>query len=203
MSASPPQLSSSTQIDLSRSRVLLLDDNRAHLDMLGGVLNGFDLRKQNKCESVEAAKDALYGAQFDLVMVEAAMSGEDGFEFIRWLRRTGPDNNRAVPVLAVTGATHENEVAMARDCGANFVVAKPVTPIVLLQRIIWLGRDARMFVEAETYVGPDRRFKAFGPPPGIRGRRRGDLNAEIGFASEPNMSQNEIDMLIKPARVML
>ena len=190
-------------MDLSRSRALLLDDNRAHLDMLGGVLNGFDLRKQNKCETVEAAKDALYGAQFDLVVVEAAMSGQDGFEFIRWLRRTGPDNNRTVPILVVTGATHQNEVVMARDCGANFVVAKPVTPVVLLQRIIWLGRDTRNFVEAESYVGPDRRFKAFGPPPGTKGRRRDDLSTEIGFASEPNMSQNEIDMLIKPARVML
>ena len=203
MAALPPLLSSSTRIDLSRSRVLLLDDNRAHLDMLGGVLNGFDLRKQNKCETVSAAKDALYGAQFDLIMVEAAMAGEDGFEFIRWLRRSGPDNNRTVPVLVVTGATRENEVAMARDSGANFVVAKPVTPLILLQRIIWLGRDTRLFVEAESYVGPDRRFKAFGPPPGVRGRRRDDLTAEIGFASEPNMSQNEIDMLVKPARVVL
>lgn len=198
-----PPLSSSTKVDLSRSRALLLDDNRAHLDMLGGVLNGFDLRKQNKCEWVEAAKDALYGAQFDLVMVEAAMSKEDGFGFIRWLRRAGPENNRTVPVLVVTGATHANEVAMARDCGANFVVAKPVTPMILLQRIIWLGRDSRMFVEAESYVGPDRRFKAFGPPLGMKGRRKGDLNAAIGLASEPNMSQDAIDMLIKPSRVVL
>ena len=36
MSASPPPLSSSTKIDLSRSRVLLLDDNRAHLDIWAG-----------------------------------------------------------------------------------------------------------------------------------------------------------------------
>src|SRR5687767_7629920 len=111
----PPLLSSNTRIDLSRSRALLLDDNRAHLDMLGGVLNGFDLRKQNKCETVLAAQDALYGAQFDLVMVEAAMAKEDGFEFIRWMRRSGPENNRTAPVLVVTGATRADEVAMARD----------------------------------------------------------------------------------------
>jgi DNA-binding response OmpR family regulator len=201
--ALPPLLSSNTRIDLSRSRALLLDDNRAHLDMLGGVLNGFDLRKQNKCETVLQAQDSLYGAQFDLVMVEAAMAKEDGFEFIRWMRRSGPENNRTAPVLVVTGATRADEVAMARDSGANFVVAKPVTPIILLQRIVWLGRDARMFVEAESYVGPDRRFKAYGPPLGTKGRRRDDLNAHIGLASEPNMSQNEIDMLVRPSRVVL
>ena len=203
MTTLPPLVSSNTKIDLSRSRALLLDDNRVHLDMLGSVLNGFDLRKQNKCETVTSAEDALYGAQFDLVMVEAAMAKQDGFEFIRWLRRSGPENNRTVPVLVVTGATAADEVAKARDCGANFVVAKPVTPLVLLQRIIWLGRDTRMFVEAESYVGPDRRFKAYGPPLGMKGRRKDDLNAKIGLASEPNMSQNEIDMLVKPSRVIL
>lgn len=203
MTALPPTLSSNTRIDLSRSRALLLDDNRAHLDMLSGVLNGFDLRKQNKCETVLAAQDALYGAPFDLVMVEAAMAKEDGFEFIRWMRRSGPENNRTAPVLVVTGATAADEVARARDSGANFVVAKPVTPIILLQRIVWLGRDSRMFVEAGSYVGPDRRFKAFGPPLGMKGRRKDDLNAKLGLASEPNMSQNEIDMLVKPSRVIL
>ena len=129
------------------------------------------------------------------------MAKQDGFEFIRWLRRSGPENNRTVPVLVVTGATAADEVAKARDCGANFVVAKPVTPLVLLQRIIWLGRDTRMFVEAESYVGPDRRFRFLGPPGGI-GRRATDLSIEIGAATEPNMSQDEIDNLIKPMKVM-
>ncbi len=203
MPGTPPLLSSTAKIDLSRSRALLLDDNRTHLDMLCSVLNGFDLRKQNKCETVEDARSAVYGAQFDLVLVEAAMAEQDGFGFIRWLRREGPENNRHASVLVVTSSTRQEEVAMARDSGANFVVAKPVTPQILLQRIVWLGRDRREFVHCDSYAGPDRRFKAFGPPVGMKGRRHDDLNASIGAASEPNMSQNEIDMLMKPARVSL
>lgn len=203
MAGLPPLLSSTSKIDLSRSRALLLDDNRTHLEMLGSVLTGFDLRKQNRCETVRDARSAVYGAEFDLVLVEAAMATEDGFEFIRWLRREGPENNRHASVLVVTCATRPEDVRLARDSGANFVVAKPVTPQVLLQRIVWLGRDRRDFVSCESYMGPDRRFKAFGPPVGISGRRHDDLNANIGHASEPNMSQNQIDMLVKPARVSL
>lgn len=203
MSGIPPLLSSSLKIDLSRSRALLLDDNRTHLEMLSGILTGFDLRKQNKCETVKEARSALYGAQFDLVLVEAAMAEQNGFEFIRWLRRDGPENNRHASVPVVTGATQTDAVHTARDCGANFVVAKPVTPQILLQRIVWLGRDRREYVECASYSGPDRRFKAFGPPVGMRGRRHDDLNANIGAALEPNMSQNEIDMLVKPARISL
>lgn len=203
MTAAPPLLSSGAKIDLSRSRALLVDDNAIHLDMLSGILSGFDLRRQTRCETVEEARNAAMGGEFDLVLVEAALADGAGFDFIRWLRRDGPEVNRAASILVVTGGTRMDEVGAARDCGANFVVAKPVTPQVLLQRIIWLGRDRRNFVECESYAGPDRRFKVFGPPPGMKGRRHDDLSAEVGLASEPNMSQNEIDMLLKPTRISL
>lgn len=203
MSAVPPLLSSGAKIDLSRSRALLLDDNQTHLDLLSSILNGFDLRKQTKCGSLEEARDAAGGAEFDLILVDSALADGQGFEFIRWLRREAPEINRTASILVVTSGTRRDEVGMARDCGANFVVAKPVTPQVLLQRIVWLGRDRRQFVEAENYAGPDRRFKIFGPPPGERGRRHDDLNADVGAASEPNMSQDAIDMLMKPTRVSL
>jgi len=196
-------MSSGAKIDLSRSRALLLDDNATHLELMSSILSSFDLRKQTKCGSVAEARDAAMGAEFDLVLVEAALSEGQGFDFIRWLRREAPETNRSTSILVVTSGTRLEEVGMARDCGANFVVAKPVTPQVLLQRIVWLGRDRRQFVEAENYSGPDRRFKIFGPPPGERGRRHDDINADLGAASEPNMSQDAIDMLMKPTRVSL
>ena len=58
------------------------------------------------------------------------------------------------------------------------------------------------FVETPAYAGPDRRFKSLGPPGGI-GRRSTDLSAEIGDASEPNLSQVEIDSFMKPVRMSL
>ncbi|HRD45573.1 MAG TPA: response regulator [Caulobacter sp.] len=191
------------KVDLTRARALLLDDNQVHLNLLSNVLTSFDLRRQTKVNDLRDAKAAASGAEFDLVLVEAALARGTGFEFIRWLRREGPDFNRTTSVLVVTSGTRMDQVAQARDAGANFVVAKPVTPPVLLQRIIWLGRDKRLFVEAEKYCGPDRRFKAFGPPVGTKGRRHDDLNFKLGAAAEPNMSQNEIDLLIKPQRVNL
>lgn len=195
--------SSNAKIDLTRARALLVDDNQIHLGLLSNVLSGFDLRRQTKCMSVRDAKAAVQNTEFDLVLVEAALAGGAGYEFIRWLRREAPDANKTTSVLVITSGTRLEEVGMARDAGANFVLAKPVTAQVLLQRIIWLGRDRRLFVEADNYAGPDRRFKAFGPPPGIRGRRHDDVSGKIGFAKEPNMSQNEIDLLMKPTKVKL
>ena len=83
------------------------------------------------------------------------------------------------------------------------MVAKPITPKVLLERIFWVAREDRAFIECDTYVGPDRRFKHEGPPPGTDGRRKDDLPPEVGEAQTPNMSDDEIANLMRPAKVQI
>jgi hypothetical protein len=91
-------------------------------------------------------------------------------------------------------------VARARDSGANFIVTKPIMPKVMFDRIIWLAKETRQFVDSENYVGPDRRHKAFGPPPGEKGRRHDDLSTEVGRPSGPDMCQSDIDAMFSPKR---
>jgi hypothetical protein len=67
--------------------------------------------------------------------------------------------------------------------------------------MIFVSRDPRPFVECDNYIGPDRRFKNTGPPAGTMGRRKTDVHDEIGEATEPNMSQDEIDAFLKPTKV--
>ena len=118
------------------------------------------------------------------------------FDFIRWLRRTKSERTRTRPVLLLTAHTLRADVILARDCGANFVIAKPLTPEVLYERIRWLGRDERAFISAASYSGPDRRFQKSGPPAGTDGRRHDDVSLQVGEATEPNMSQREIDAMV-------
>jgi hypothetical protein len=94
-------------------------------------------------------------------------------------------------------------VTKGRDCGASFLVAKPIVPRVLLDRVIWVARENRVFIECSTYSGPDRRFKFVGPPPGTEGRRSDDLPLEVGLANTPNMSQDAIDSLLQPQKAQL
>lgn len=203
MSAPTPTVRPGLKVDLSRSRALIVDDNVDHRGLISRILTSFGLNRQEKRDSIASAKEAVYLQEFDLMLIEAAINGSEGFAFVRWLRRFAPEPNRYCPVLIVTSATQREKVAEGRDSGANFVVAKPVTPSVLMERIVWVGKDQRHFVETNSYAGPDRRFQHFGPPVGMRGRRKDDLAPEIGAASEPNMSQGQIDMLIKPTKVNL
>ncbi len=68
----------------------------------------------------------------------------------------------------------------ARDCGANFIITKPFSAKNLLERIVWVARDERPFLEVGDYFGPDRRFRD--EPPDVERRsdrlRLAQLEAE-------------------------
>jgi len=118
------------------------------------------------------------------------------------VRRTSEGPNRFIPFIVFTGFTRTAEIALARDCGATTVVKKPASARVLFDHIAWAALSKRPFVQVGEYIGPDRRFKSTGLPNGI-GRRTTDLPPDIGAAAGPNLSQNEIDMLLKPTKVTL
>ena len=193
----------STRINLERATVLVLDDNGPSLDILSQVVSGFGVKQLMRADSVSTAQTLVRTKTFDLIISDVQMPTTDGIEFIQWLRREGGEANRYIPVILVTGHTRTSQIYKVRDAGANFMVAKPITPKVLLERIFWVAREDRAFIECDTYVGPDRRFKHEGPPPGTNGRRKDDLPAEVGQAQTPNLSDDEISNLMRPGKVQI
>ncbi|MBO9708209.1 MAG: response regulator [Caulobacter sp.] len=196
-------LLAAARLNLEKVETLLVDDSVASLNLLAQVLLGFGVKSIARADSARAAQGLLKERTFDLVISATNMAGVDGYELTRWLRRGALEANRYVPVILVSGHTPPSQVFKARDAGANFTVAKPITPRVLLERILWAAREDRQFIECDTYLGPDRRFKNEGPPPGIEGRRRDDLKGELGQPSGVNLSQDQINDMMKPAKVKL
>ena len=194
-------MAKSDRVNLAHTTVLLIDDQPTSLDMLGSIVQGFGCKEQIKCPSAQAATELLARRAVDLILIDCIMPDMDGYEFVRWLRRDAPTPTRYVPVIMILGHASQAKVHQGRDCGASFMVAKPLSPSLLLKRIIWLGAEDRDFVEAEHYVGPDRRVRNYGPPAGTDGRRESDLSGELGAAVEENMDQDDIDMLMKPMKV--
>ena len=159
------------RINLSKARVLLVYDNPRALDILSSALSGLGVRNLKRCSSLDAAKQTLARHQIDLVIADCDLQEFDVLDFVHWLRRSGLEDNAFTPVMMVTSHTQISQVKRARDCGANFIVAKPLLPATLLERIIWVAQDPRPFVEVGSYIGPDRRHKAV-PPPDAAGERR-------------------------------
>lgn len=197
------ELINGDRINLERITFLLLDDNQQSLDIMGQIVTGFGARNQVKCRTVSEAKAAVGRMYIDFVLTEAYLPIEDGYSFLRWLRREAEEPNRFAPAVMVTGDTSASAVRQSRDAGAHFTIAKPITPKVLLQRIFWIARENRNYIESDGYVGPDRRFKRLGPPSGVAGRRADDLPVQLKDTGGPNLSQDEINALMKPAKVSL
>jgi DNA-binding response OmpR family regulator len=178
-----------TRLNLSNATVLLLVNNQAELDILGGVFIGFGVKAMRKCLTTDMAQAAIHsGMMFDLVVVDCDMKDGAGYDFVVWLRRLEHNGNRLASVLLVSGHTVPSRISRARDCGANFVVAKPITPRVMFDRVSWLAREERQFVITDSYSGPDRRHKALGPPAGTKGRRHDD-EEDAADGSAPVLSK--------------
>ena len=199
----PPATNPKAKINLERATVLLMDASTQGMDILVQVLGGFGVRTPLRALTGASAMEMVKSHLPDQIILDAQISDMEGYDFVKWLRSPKIEPNCAVPVILMTGHTQVSNVTKGRDCGASFLVAKPIVPRVLLDRVMWVARENRVFIECPTYAGPDRRFKFVGPPPGTEGRRSDDLPLEVGMASTPNMSQDAIDSLLQPQKAQL
>lgn len=191
------------KVNLEGASVLLLEQSPHGLDLLVQMFLGFGVRSCHKATAVDDAVTIAQQKTLDLAVVDPNLKSGDGHEFVEWLRRCCGEPNRSIPVIMATANGSRAGVERARDAGASYFILKPLTPLVLLDRIMRVSRDARSFVVCDGYAGPDRRFKHEGPPPGTVPRRSTDLKSKLGEAKQPNLSQSEIDSLLKPQKVTL
>jgi DNA-binding response OmpR family regulator len=165
------------RINLERAVVLLLDDSPESMTVLAQIISGFGIKTVHRCRHAAAAQQIAEGFDLDLVLANANTQNSDCYDFVRWLRHSNLHPNAFAPVMLVSGHTSMSNILKARDCGANYIVAKPLSPAVLLERIIWVAKEKRNFISCDAYCGPDRRVHEGEPPAGIPERRADRLAA--------------------------
>ncbi len=135
--------------------LLIVDDD----ERIRGLLQKFLIRNGFL---VSAARDAahaeriLSGLDFDLIVLDVMMPGEDGVSFCRRLRE-----ERQVPVLLLTAKGETEDRIRGLEAGADDYLAKPFEPKELLLRInSILRRMPQAEAEAVTpkvlHLGPFR-----------------------------------------------
>ena len=157
---------------------MVIDDSPFALELTAQAILGFGIKVRHACASAAEAIAILRDHPVDLILVDCEMPGMSGYEFVRWLRRSGLEPNAFAPVIMTAAHVRRSKVSEARDCGANFLITKPFSASVLLERIVWVARDARPFLEVGDYFGPDRRFRS-DPWEGIERRAEEIRKAEF------------------------
>src|SRR4051794_20767240 len=112
------------------ARVLLIDDDRALLDVLS-------LAFEDAGHDVVTAPDgqrglaALKSGAVDAVVSDINMPGVDGFHLCRSVRAA----KTLVPIILLTSRDGEIDEALGLELGADDYVAKPFSTRVLLARV--------------------------------------------------------------------
>ena len=186
-------------INLDNLTILIADPNPYARRITHSILRGFGANKVLEVESSLDLLQSLSGRKIDILICDDRFPPHGGLAVTRAIRRNEKNENRTIPILLMTGDARELTITRGRDVGANMVVAKPLSPRTLYDRLAWIAFSPRKFIDTETYFGPDRRFKIEGYPGGV-GRRKGDKAVDVAEEVGPALGQDDIDNLFGAAR---
>jgi PAS domain S-box-containing protein len=122
---------SGPEVDKSAARLLVVDDQRATLDLLQALLADAGYRQVMATTEPRKVAPLHDEHRFDLILLDLQMPGMDGFEVMQALREIEPDGY--LPVLVVTG--QPGMKLRALQAGARDFVSKPFDLVELQARI--------------------------------------------------------------------
>jgi two-component system chemotaxis response regulator CheY len=170
-----PKLLPNGKVNFVGLRVLLVDQNMFERRVVAQIARAFEIRNIIDLADGHEALNMMRSQRFDLVFCDFTLRGMSGLEFARNIRSDAAVLDRQVPIVLLTNQTQYAKIVAARDSGVTEIVAKPVSPKLLQERITYVFQQPRPFVEAASYVGPSRRRRdanfngddrrGFGAPP--------------------------------------
>ena len=118
--------------DLRGRKILIVDDDRLNIRILGGILRGEGYVLADAI-SGETALERYATFQPDLVLLDVMMPGIDGFETCRQLNKTYGDT--CAPVIFITAKNESDDVVEGLGAGGVDYLPKPFKAKEVLARL--------------------------------------------------------------------
>ena len=160
-----------SQPDLSGARVLIAGAKGYAGSILRSVLNACGILRVDIVEDPRRALDLLCLEAFDAVFIEDELA-LDGVPFAIAARRNPTLRNPLIPIFAVYSGARRRDVEKSRDLGINDVIARPISPKTISEKLWAAMRTPRPFIAGASFFGPDRRSKSRTDTPLLREDRR-------------------------------
>ncbi len=128
--------------------LLIVDDDQKLRQLIGRFLqeNGF---RVTRAEHAAAARLAMEGLQFDVIVLDVMMPGEDGFDFAKSVREKSD-----IPILMLTAMAEPDQRIQGLEIGVDDYLAKPFEPRELLLRLNnILKRSPDIATQSELRMG--------------------------------------------------
>lgn len=112
-----------------KPHILLVDDEATLREALAEYLvkQGY---KVQQAQDASVARSLLNAYDFDVILLDIMMPGEDGLSFCRFVRE-----RTEIPVIFISAKTEETERIIGLELGADDYVTKPFSPRELVARI--------------------------------------------------------------------
>jgi two-component system phosphate regulon response regulator OmpR len=140
-------------MESAEPHLLVVDDDARIRELLRRYLASTGFRVTTASDAAEA-RTKLSSMEFDLVVLDVMMPGENGFDLTQSLRKTS-----RTPILLLTAMAEPEDRIAGLERGADDYLVKPFEPRELVLRI----RNVLQRVPASTQEAPSRylRFGAF------------------------------------------
>lgn len=114
--------------------LLVLDDNILTCQVLEDILSRAGANV-HICHRVEDAKQELKRGVLDLCLVDLAIPGESGLNFIEAVRRNDEQDLQRLPLIVLSACVFDKDREQAILAGADTFMAKPFHPLELVTAI--------------------------------------------------------------------
>ncbi len=112
-----------------QTHILLVDDEASLREPLADYLTKQGFRVQQASDASQA-RSVMNAFQFDIILLDIMMPGEDGLSFCRHVRE-----KTEIPVIFISAKGEELERIVGLELGADDYVTKPFSPRELVARI--------------------------------------------------------------------
>lgn len=125
--------------------ILVVDDDESIRDLLAKFLTkqSYEVTTLPHGDELQATLD---DKQFDLIVLDVMLPGDDGFELCRMIRK-----QHNIPIIMLTAMNEETDKIIGLELGADDYLTKPFNPRELLARIKAILRRSG---ESETESSP-------------------------------------------------
>ena len=141
---------STTASDVTRRRILLVDDDPALRETLAEQLGFQEEYTVGQAENGAEAVKAIDADHFDAIVLDVGLPDMDGRDLCKLMRRRGVK----APIIMLTGQDSDADAILGLDAGANDYITKPFRFNVFMARIRAQLRTHEQSDDAVFNVGP-------------------------------------------------
>jgi signal transduction histidine kinase/CheY-like chemotaxis protein/HPt (histidine-containing phosphotransfer) domain-containing protein len=126
--------------DLNFARILVVEDNPINQKVIENTLQGWNAQYTLVGSAVECF-DELFSQEYDVLLMDIELPAISGIEAAKYIRSRFTNENRNIPIIALTAYAYETERQKCLDAGMNEVVVKPFSPDELYAKIQHFSGD--------------------------------------------------------------